>query len=83
VPSSCHTGRGPAKEQAKQVPLPPHCNIATFKEVCEGSLADDIPYNQLLGMKNIIMSQIENMDKVHQSVQQARKQQQEFNAACN
>jgi len=73
VPSSCHTGRGPAKEQAKQVPLPPHCNIATFKEVCEGSLADDIPYNQLLGMKN----------KVHQSVQQARKQQQEFNAACN
>jgi hypothetical protein len=34
-------------------------------------------------MKNIIMSQIENMDKVHQSVQQARKQQQEFNAACN
>jgi hypothetical protein len=57
--------------------------IATFKELCEGSLADDTPYNQLSGMKLIIKSQIENMDKANhndciQCIQQARKQQQEL-----
>jgi long-subunit acyl-CoA synthetase (AMP-forming) len=54
--------------------------IARFKELCEGLLADDTPYNQLSGMKRIIKSQIENMDKAYHNdcVQQARKQQQQL-----
>jgi hypothetical protein len=42
------------------------------------TLADDTPYNQLSGMKRIVKSQIENMDKAYHNdcVQQARKQQQ-------